>query len=158
MEKIKVTRIGNHPLEGTLYKDEYGRYYVDCNEDNPTAIYRLCPSLAPDGEPGMRVENFEITNPLTEKERRMRAYQFQYMILSQMSNDAEGYFGKSGDPERDKFDCRYRNRNFIWGQDIHVLINGLKEYWNKIPEDLKPEWLTWEQIEEWEEKAKDSGE
>lgn len=34
MEKIKVTRIGNHRLEGTLYKDEQGRV---------TAKYRSYP-------------------------------------------------------------------------------------------------------------------
>ena len=153
MDKIKVTRIGNHRLEGTLYKDEQGRYYVDCNEDNPTVLYRLCPSLDPDGEPADRIENFEITNPLTDKEKRMKGFQFEYMMLSQMKDDAAAYFGKSGDPERDKFDCRYKNENFIWSRSIHTLIEGLKEYWNKIPNDLKPEWLTYEQIENWEKMA-----
>lgn len=150
MATIKVTRIGEHFMEGNLYKDEKGRYYVDANNDHPTALYRLCPPNDPEGEPCDLIEDFEITNPFSEKEKRMKAFEFEYRMLSRMKDDALGYFGKSGDESRDKFDCRYHNEHFIWGQSIRELINGLKEYWNKIPEDLKPEWLTWEQIQEWE--------
>jgi hypothetical protein len=152
MEKIKVTRIGEHRMEGTLYKDEYGRYYVDCNNDNPNALYRLCPPTEQDGEPDVCIENFEITNPLTDKERRMKGFQFEYMMLSRLSDDAAAYFGKSGNEDNDKWDCRYHNEHFIGGS-IRDTIAAVKEYWNKIPEDLKPEWLTYEQIEEWEKMA-----
>lgn len=56
MAEIKLKRVGEHFFDGGLYKDEKGRYYVDCNTDiedgKEGTVYRLCPSNDPDGEPG----------------------------------------------------------------------------------------------------------
>ena len=32
-------------------------------------------------------------------------------------------------------------------KDIKILVAELKKQWNEIPEDLKPEWLTKEEVE-----------
>ena len=58
----------------------------------------------------------------------------------------------AGDEDEDKWDCRYHNANNIWGATIESHIKGLREYWDKIPADIKPEWCSEEEIKEYENK------
>ncbi len=58
METLRLTRVGEH-MDGNLYRDEKGMYYVDqCQSpvpDTPSVVYRLSPPMEPDGEPGRGV-------------------------------------------------------------------------------------------------------
>ena len=40
--------------------------------------------------------------------------------------------------------------NHLWAGNIKDQIDIMKGIWNSFPEDGKPEWLTWEQIEAYE--------
>ncbi len=144
MKKIKVKRVGEHRIEGNLYKDSKGRYYVDGNRDaqNPTELYILVPHDDPDGEPYKLVKNIEVSNPFTDKEMREKSFQFEYMLLSRLQSDCIGYLSDG--------DCRFHNVQNIWGSTTERHIAKMKELWQKIPEDLKPEWCTWEQILDYE--------
>ncbi|MFC2658919.1 MAG: LPD11 domain-containing protein [Segatella sp.] len=85
--------------------------------------------------------------------QRMKDYRFEYALLSRLKEECEAYFGRTGTQE-DKWDCRYRNVRNIWADSIKEQIDKMKELWNKLPEDLKPEWCSWKDIEELECKAR----
>lgn len=51
--------------------------------------------------------------------------------------------------------CRYHNDKYgLWGNSVNETIEEVKRRWNIIPEDLKPQWCTVEDIAELERKAK----
>lgn len=64
---------------------------------------------------------------------------FRYMILDRMRQDCDYYLG-------------YGNRNAkqLWAGDEKAQIENMKALWNSFPEEDKPEWLTWEDILEYE--------
>ena len=48
----------------------------------------------------------------------------------------------------------YHNDKYgLWGDTIAETIDELKRRWHEIPEDLKPEWCSWEDIVKLERKA-----
>lgn len=55
-------------------------------------------------------------------------------------------------------DCRYylgygnRNKRVLWALDEVTQINLMKELYNSFPEDKKPQWITLDQIKEYENK------
>lgn len=156
MKTLELTKVGEHHMDGGLYKDKNGKYYVDCHreieDDGVSEVYRLSPD-EPDGEPEYLIRcHIKILNPPTESEKKQKHFQFEYMMLSRLNDDAAAYFGRHGNEVEDKWDCRYHNANFIWGNDISVLVEEMKKLWQKIPSDIKPEWCTWEQILEYERK------
>lgn len=59
---------------------------------------------------------------------------------------------------RFKMDCAYfigwgrRNARHLWAGDVGEHISNMKALWNSFPEDGKPEWLTYEDILEYERK------
>lgn len=64
---------------------------------------------------------------------------FRYMMLDRMRQDCDYYLG-------------YGNRNAkqLWAGDEKAQIENMKALWNSFPEEDKPEWLTWEDILEYE--------
>lgn len=143
MKTLKLTRVGEH-MDGNLYKDENGMYYVDQYQepipDTPSVVYKLSPATEPDGEPCWPITcKIEILNPFTEKEKRMRWFRHDYMMLDRMRTDCEYYDS-----------AEHYNRAHC--STIKQTIESMKEIWKKFPEDLKPEWLSWEKILEYEKK------
>lgn len=66
---------------------------------------------------------------------------FNYMMLSRLQSDCDYYLG-------------YGNRaSHLWASDVDSHIKEMKRLWNNLP--IKPEWLSMEQIEEYEKKMKD---
>ena len=151
MEKLQLTRVGEHRFDGNLYRDAKGNYYVDLfndvKDDGVSSVYILSPSKEPDGEPDRCIEcHIKLTNPLTEREKRMKDFIFEYALLSRLMSDCDGYCCIG--------DCRYHNINNIWGCTVESHIKKMKEVWKQFPEDLKPEWCTWEDILEYEKKMR----
>lgn len=62
---------------------------------------------------------------------------FNYMMLSRLQSDCE-YFLNYGHGS-------VRN---LWGDDVERHIGEMKRLWNQLP--IKPEWLSYEKIEEYE--------
>lgn len=79
---------------------------------------------------------------------------FQYMMLSRLQEETEAYLGKTGNPEEDKVDCRYRNPSHIWGDTIEDNVNEMERLYNTIPSNAKPEWLSFDDIKNLREKLK----
>ena len=144
MEKLVLKRVGEHRMEGNLYQDSKGYYYVDCHNepknDGISTVYRLSPATDSEGEPDKMIEcHIVIANPLSEREEREKAFRFDYMMLSRM-----------------QMDCKYYDSaahfNNAHASTIRQTIDRMKEIWNKFPKDLKPGWISLEEIDGYEKK------
>lgn len=68
--------------------------------------------------------------------------EFQYQMLDRMRSDCEYYLG-----------CGNRCTNDLWGKSVDKHIEAMRQIWNELKE--KPEWLSLEQINEYERKMKE---
>lgn len=66
---------------------------------------------------------------------------YKYQFLSRFKMDCDYYLGFGG-----------RLKNCLWAQDEKEHIENMKALWESFPTDLKPEWLPWKKIEEYERK------
>lgn len=66
---------------------------------------------------------------------------YRYQLLSRLRMDCDYYLG-------------YGNRYapHLWAQNEQDQITSMKQLWESFAEDDKPEWLTWEQILDYERK------
>lgn len=141
---VKLTYIGENYWGHEAYRDKKGRYY--CVVDG--LMHTLSPSNDMDGEPECRMpaDSYEIVNPMTEKQRLEKEHKFDYMMLGRLKSDINAYLNVEGD-------CRYRNDHFV---DAAKTISEMRKYWARIPDEIKPEWLALEQIEEFEKQYESS--
>ena len=65
--------------------------------------------------------------------------EFIYMMLSRLQGDCNYYLGKGN-----------RCKKHLWAGDAKAQIKEMKKLYNELPDDQKPEWLTWEQILKYE--------
>lgn len=70
-----------------------------------------------------------------------RDERFRYQLLDRMRMDCDYYLGNG-----------QIYGNHLWAGTEQEQIEYMKDIWNSFPEDGKPEWLTYEQILEYEEK------
>lgn len=66
-------------------------------------------------------------------------HRFTYMMLDRLKADCEYYLGHGN-----------RYKDYLWSGDEREQIDKMKGLWNALPEGEKPEWLTMEQILEYE--------
>ncbi|MEK4049916.1 LPD11 domain-containing protein [Bacillus sp. FSL K6-2839] len=64
---------------------------------------------------------------------------FRYQLLSRLKSDCEYYLGYGN-----------RNKRSLWAEDEKSQIKTMKELWESFSTDEKPEWLTWDNILEYE--------
>jgi NAD(P)H-flavin reductase len=69
-----------------------------------------------------------------------QAQKFNYQLLSRLQQDCKYYLGYG-----------YRKAKHLWALNEQEQIDKMKELYNSFPNDLKPEWLTYEQILQYEE-------
>lgn len=60
---------------------------------------------------------------------------FYYQLLSRMQMDCDYYLGYGG-----------RNPKQLWANSEIKQIEAMKYIWNSFSENEKPEWLTWEEL------------
>ena len=128
--------IGTDEWARPVYQDQYGKLWKDV-ELGDFEIPHLHSAVGNefDGEPDMPIRKpFKI---LTDKPKN--PYEFQYMMLSRLQSDCEYYLN-------------YGNRctGRLYYLDEEKQIAAMKKLWNELPDVGKPEWLTWEQILEYE--------
>lgn len=68
-------------------------------------------------------------------------YEFNYMMLGRLVSDCE-YFLNNGS----------YSENVLYYKDVDKHISEMKNLWDKL--DIKPEWLSMEDIEEYEKMMK----
>lgn len=62
---------------------------------------------------------------------------FKYSLLSRMVSDCKYFLGYGNGAEK-----------HLWGGTTEEHIESMKKLYSSIPDDLKPEWITNEQIKE----------
>jgi hypothetical protein len=117
----------NHPVykcieTETLYKD-----IAQGKSDDPV-LYSCGNEI--DGDPAFPIsDKFEIVFKTKYKES---PYRFNYMMLSRLQMDCDAHLGIS-------------NRKFDTGRRKEM-IEEMKSLYNSFPDGEKPEWLTWDDI------------
>jgi len=66
---------------------------------------------------------------------------FRYQLLNRMQVDCLSYLGYGN-----------RQSKYLWAGNESDHIRYMKEIWSSFPEDGKPEWISMEQICEFEQK------
>lgn len=66
---------------------------------------------------------------------------FRYMMLDRLRQDCNYYLGNGG-----------KNPNNLWAGDENKQIQTMKDIWHTFPKEDTPEWLTWEDILNFERK------
>ncbi len=141
MNKLILNYVGRSNFGDKLYKDAEETYFI---KDNYNDIIYV--GKDPDNDPWGSIKNItkykdmEVVtvgdeNLPTEEER------FNYMMLDRLVTDCNYYLGNGG-----------RYAGHLWAKDEKKHIEEMKKIYNSFPDDKKPEWLTWEQILEYEAK------
>jgi hypothetical protein len=134
MEYIGDDDWGNHVYKcietGVLYKDLLG----GCTEPE------LCTcGNDMDGEPGWPLKGDFKIRYKSKYDYQEKAYEFDYRMLSRLQCDCNYYLGNG-----------HRYAKHLWAGNKKAQIEKMKELYKGFPDDKKPEWLTWEQILEYE--------
>lgn len=85
------------------------------------------------------LELSELKAYLEDYKNRQNPYHFDYMMLSRLQTDCDYFLGYGGRYER-----------HLWAGNVPDQIAEMKKLWKKFPEGGKPEWLTWEEILQYE--------
>lgn len=90
-----------------------------------------------DGEPCSPIKSDLIVTFKTKHEEN--PYRFNYMMLGRLRSDCDYYLGYGN-----------RNKSRLCGGSVKEHIEKMKELHNSFPEGQKPEWMTYEEILEYE--------
>lgn len=85
------------------------------------------------------LELSELKAYLEDYKNRQNPYHFDYMMLSRLQTDCDYFLGYGG-----------RYEGHLWAGNVPDQIAEMKKLWKKFPEGEKPEWLTWEEILQYE--------
>lgn len=139
MEKLELKYLGTDFWARPVYEDKDGIILKDTNCDS--GDLSLCTvSGGFDGEPNMpisklkRYQGLEIVilgreNEPTPKEK------FNYQMLGRLKSDCDYFLGNGN-----------RSEKYLWGTDVASQIVEMKKLYNSFSDDKKPEWLTYEDI------------
>lgn len=76
---------------------------------------------------------------LTESINENSDNKFNYMMLGRLQSDCEYFLGHGS-----------RSTRNLYYDTVDEHISEMKKLWDNLPEDGKPEWLTYQEIEEYE--------
>lgn len=80
----------------------------------------------------------------TKKEENNTNLEYNYMLLDRLKQDCEYFLGNGNG-----------NADTLWAKDIDEQIAKMKELYNSFTDDQKPEWITMEDIDNYEKKMKE---
>jgi hypothetical protein len=83
-------------------------------------------------------------NPITGAKTAEDVNKFTYMMLDRLKQDCEYYLG---------YGERYDGA--LWAGSVDGQIAKMHELWDELPDDGKPEWLTLNDIDDYERRMKD---
>lgn len=134
---LELDYIGEDFWSRPVYKDQFGKLWKDVELGQGTQ-----PSLHAstgnefDGEPDFPIEKEFIVRsaPKIDEEKR-----FRYMMLGRWKSDCNYYLGYGN-----------RNPSRLCADTPKEHIDAIKKLWLSFAEDEKPEWLTWEQLLQYE--------
>ncbi len=80
-----------------------------------------------------------MAKALTNVRHLLGDEKFRYQLLSRMQSDCKFYLGYGN-----------RHAKYLWALDEKEHIEAMKELYNSFDDDKKPEWISMEEIEEYE--------
>lgn len=103
---------------------------------------------------GKRTESVKLYDPYNDElftvgedieyyEPLPREKAFEYSMLARLKTDCDYFLGNGNGYE-----------GHLWAKTVEEHIAEMKKRWNAFSEDEKPEWLTMEQIENYESEMK----
>ena len=93
-----------------------------------------------DGEPDSPIKkSLQIIFLESEEKQPTEQEKFNYMMLSRLKSDCDYYLNYGN-----------RNNKNLWAVDEQKQINEMKRLYNNFSDDKKPEWLTMENILQYE--------
>lgn len=131
--------IGIDDFSCPTYKDQFGHLWKDIdlgNYDTPS-LYSVSNNDL-DGEPMYPIKQEHSFNPAPYKRNKN---ELQYGMLDRLRSDCDYYLGYGR-----------RNPDFLYEKSEEAHIETMKNIWKSFPQEGKPEWLTWEQVLEYEKK------
>ena len=66
---------------------------------------------------------------------------FRYQLLDRMRSDCEYFLGNGGGHDK-----------YLWGGDVHSHVYFMRGLWNSFPNGYKPEWITFDDINSYEQR------
>lgn len=78
--------------------------------------------------------------------KKEKDFEFEYKLLDRLRQDCDYYLGYGN-----------RQAKYLWAGNEREQINKMKELYNVFPENLKPDWITLQDIEEYERKLVKEG-
>lgn len=136
MSKLELSYIGDDAWSRPVYQDQFQHLWkdIECGDFEAPSLYSSVNNEF-DGEPNIPInQEFVIVKPKQKSKN-----EFQYMMLDRLRCDCNYYLG-----------CGNRNPKVLYYKDEKEHLEAMKGLWNEFPSDEKPEWLTWEQILEYE--------
>ena len=126
--KLVLEYTGMDDFSCPVYKDQFGKLWKYIDlGKEPEPNLYSLSFNHIDGEPSHPIQQEYTFHPAPYQRS---SYEFEYRMLSKLQSDCEYYLG-------------YGNR--------------MKELWNGFPTDQKPEWLTWEQLLQYEKVMTETG-
>ncbi|MGM1023217.1 MAG: LPD11 domain-containing protein [Bacillota bacterium] len=133
---LELSYIGTDDWSRPVYKDQYEKLWKDIELGD-----RETPSLCSvvgndfDGEPNCLIrKEFLIVTPFVKNNKK-----FEYMMLGRLKSDCDTHLD---------IECARR----LSESERKSTIETMKNLWNGFEDDEKPEWLTWEQILDYEKR------
>lgn len=138
---LKLNYVGRNNFDDKLYKDNEETYFI--KDDYGDIIYI---GKEPDNDPYTSIKNIDKYKNLEvvtvgDENLPTEAERFNYMMLSRLEQDCKYYLGNGN-----------RYKNHLWAQDETEQIKEMKRIYNQFDDDKKPEWITLDDIKEYESK------
>lgn len=145
MEKLNLVFEGKDESGNRVLMDDDGLLIKNIGDSSMKLELYTC-SGGINGELGMPVieipkykerlhELYRLVDETTAEEH------YKYQLLGRLRDDCDYYLGYGG-----------RNAKHLWATNVEEQIAKMKEIYNWFANDRKPEWLTFEQIYEYEQR------
>lgn len=85
------------------------------------------------------VEDDIKSQPVIDKSILQNDETFRYQLLDRMKTDCNYYLGNGG-----------RHDKYLWAGNVEEQIAYMKALYNSFPDDKKPEWISLDDINEYE--------
>lgn len=130
--EITAEYVGEDDWNRKLYKASDGVTYASVDGQ----LY----VLTDEGEPLYPTrKNIKITTDAPNND-----YKHTYMMLGRLQSDNDYFLGYGN-----------RNEKRLWAGSVDAQITEMKRLWNELPENKKPEWLSYQDILDYETKMKE---
>lgn len=133
-----LTYIGEDFWSQPVYRDQSDHLWKDTElGDNAQPYLHAVVNNDIEGDPGMPIKRDFIIQPIENPVSNEK--KAQYQMLGRLKSDCDYYLGFG-----------YRNPDRLWAGTEMNQIKEMKTLWFGFSEAEKPEWLTWEQILDYE--------